>query len=116
MEVTLQDVASQVTELSKQLEQLGGRLEEFSGIERRLTGHVETNLKAAVDELKHQAIVNMEELKREVKLTADGYGGTLEHIERELVALNKKVDTRLEDHDLVLANHNERITTLAKRG
>ena len=109
MEVTLEQVAAQVSEVAKHVAEVSRQLGET---EQRLKAHVDE----AKKDLKHQAQVYKEELKQEVKLGAEEYGGTLGHIERELAALNKKVDTRLEDHDLVLGNHNERITTLAKRG
>jgi septation ring formation regulator EzrA len=85
MGVTLEHVAEQIADLSKQLS--------------------ETKV-----HLKNEARINMEELKAEVKLGAEGYGATLQKIERELVDLNKKVDTKFGDHDFVLADHNTRIS------
>jgi hypothetical protein len=108
MEVTLQDVANQVAAMSKQLDK-------FEGMEGRLTVHVETHLKAAVDELKHQATLNMEELKQEVTMAAEGYGGTLESIDRRLDRIEKDWQKDFDIHSKTLKNHAERIDTLAKR-
>ena len=48
-------------------------------------------------------------------MASSGYAGTVEGIERELIALNKTVDTKFAAHDLVLANHHKRISTLENR-
>ena len=50
-----------------------------------------------------------------IRTAAEGYGMNLDRIERELAALNNKMDTKLGDHDRVLANHNDRITSLETR-
>ena len=105
MQITPEQIASQFADISKQL----------AGMEGRLTGHVDKQLAAAVKELKHQAQIYKEELKEEVKLGAEGYGATLEGIQRELADLNKKVDTTLGDHDRVLTDHSKRIITLEGR-
>jgi hypothetical protein len=105
MEVTLLDVANQISALAK-------RLDQFDGIESRLTAHVDTKLAAAVVELKRHAQIHKEELRDDVKKAAEGYDATLKKIDEELAALNKKVDTKFGDHDLVLANHNKRLTKL----
>jgi hypothetical protein len=101
MEVTLETVAAQVSEISKQLETIGG-------IEGRLTAHASK----LTDEIKHQARIHKEELKDEVKKAAEGYDATLRKIEGELSDLNAKVGTGFHDHDLVLKDHNERILKL----
>jgi hypothetical protein len=59
--------------------------------------------------------LHREALRQDAKAVADGYAATLEGIERELADLNKKVDTKFSDHDLVLADHNKRISRLEKR-
>ena len=113
MEVTLQDVANQVTAIARQLEKLDGRLEKIDG---RLDGSDArlNRLEGMEARLKHQAQVYRDELKEEVRNAAEAYGGVLAGINRELVELNKKVDTRFGDHDLIFANHNERIAYLEK--
>lgn len=97
MEDRLEQVAIQVADISKQL----------SGFEARVI--------TAVADLKDQGRINVEELKDEVKLLGEGYVATLEGIERKLSDLNTKIDTKFSDHDLVLANHNTRITKLEQR-
>lgn len=97
MDDRLEQVAIQVADISKQL----------SGFEARVI--------TAVADLKEQGRFNVEELKDEVKLLGEGYVATLEGIERKLSDLNTKIDTNLSDHDLVLANHNTRITKLEQR-
>lgn len=108
MEDKLEQIGAQVTDLSKQVAgQLADVSKQLSGFEHHLT--------TAVRDLKHQAQVNMEALRTEVKVAAEGYGAILGGIERELTDLNTKVDTKFGDHDLVLANHNTRITKLEQR-
>lgn len=77
------------------------------------------SIKTHIDQFEQRAELRMqmhfENLETKVTLAAEGYGATLQKIERELADLNKKVDTKLSDHDLVLADHNRRITELKKR-
>ena len=80
-----------------------------------MTAHVDTQLSAAVSELKHQATLHKEELRDDVKKAAEGYDATLRKIERGLSDLNKKVDNGFRDHAVILKDHGARITTLEKR-
>ena len=115
MEPTLEQVAGQISDLSKQVagqaadlsKQIVGQAGQLAELSKQLS---ETKI-----ELKTHARVNMEELKSEVKLAAEGYGATLEGIERQLSDLNTKFDTKCGNHDLVLTNHNTRITKLEQR-
>ena len=59
--------------------------------------------------------MHFENLETKVTLAADGYGGTLQKIERELADLNKKVDTKFDDHAAILRDHSKRIVALEKR-
>ena len=70
---------------------------------------------AAEKRLSDGAQVHMEELKTLVKLTAEGYGATLESIDRRLDRLEQKVDNGFSDHAKLLANHEQRITELEHR-
>lgn len=81
---------------------------------RTVTANVETIVETAKDELKHQATVNVEEVKQQATAIAESYGGVLDGIHRQLQDLNAKVDVKFRDHDLVLANHHGRITKLEK--
>lgn len=77
-----------------------------------IAAEMSKQLSAATNELNHQARLNMEELKTHVTLAAEGYGGTLERIERELVELKTEIKKDSGNHDLILKSHNERITAL----
>lgn len=145
MEVTLQDVASQLTAISARLDKVDNTVD---GMETRLTAHVDKKLLEATDELKQQAAANLKELKQQatenleelkqqavenlkelkhqaemnaedlqtlVKATAEGYGANLDRIDRELKELNKSVKTTLADHARVLATHSKHIDALEKR-
>lgn len=85
--------------------------EQFTGAETRLT----EGFTAAETRLSDGAKVHMEGLKSLVKLTAEGYGATLERIERQFVELNTKWDTTIGDHEKALKNHGRRITALERR-
>ena len=61
------------------------------------------------------AQMNMEELRTATRLVAEGYGVTLERIERQLNELNTKWDTTIGDHDKALRDHAARITALEHR-
>ena len=56
--------------------------------------------------------IHFEQMEGLVKRAAEGYGATLGSIDRRLKRLEKKWDTKITDHDRVLANHNERISSL----
>ena len=74
--------------------------DQFAAAERRLVG---------------QYTIYAEEMKTEAKLAAEGYGATLEGIDRSLKELAVKWDTKIADHDLVLFDHAKRIENLERR-
>jgi aromatic ring-cleaving dioxygenase len=96
---------------------LGERLEKQIGesLEKRLGERLEKSLSEAKHELKLQARLDKEELKDQIQKAAEGYAASLDSIDRRLRELNAKVDTKFDDHDRVLANHNERLTNLERR-
>ena len=53
-----------------------------------------------------------EDLKDTVKRAAEGYGATLDRIERDLGELTQKVEIGFADRDKILSDHEQRITTL----
>ena len=53
-----------------------------------------------------------EESKDSVQKAAEGYGETLDRIERDLGAMNRKLDDGLTDHATIPAEHTGRITAL----
>ena len=102
-------------------------------VEKRLSGAFEQRIKTHIDQFEQRADqsfkthvdqfeqraelrmqMHFENLETKVTLAAEGYGSTLKKIERELVDLNKKVDEKFADHDLVLMDHNKRITAQEK--
>jgi gas vesicle protein len=105
------------TEIANQLSGVEKRLaadisKQLSNVEERLGAHVSRALAQATTELKRQGQIYKEELKDEVKLAAEGYSATLEGIERRLTEISTTFATKFGDHDLVLADHNKRITKL----
>ncbi len=102
-------------------ERLATRLEErlpkrvADDVEMRLEGVIIRRLDEAETRLSEGARVYMEELKSLVKLSAEGYGATLEHIERQLTELNTKFEIKVGDHDRVLHDHASRIKALERR-
>ena len=64
------------------------------------------------DRLEAQSTLQVEELRDLVQRAAEGYGATLEHINRRLGEIHESVTRRLDDHDAALENHAKRITTL----
>lgn len=70
-----------------------------------ITNSVETSME-------RRMTVHFDRMEGLVKLAAEGYDATLKSIDRRLKRLEKKWDTKISDHDRVLANHNERISGL----
>lgn len=64
------------------------------------------------DEIIKNCRILVEDAKDSAKQAAEGYGATLQRIETDLGKLNRKMDTKLSDHDRVLANYNERLLAL----
>ncbi len=88
----------------------------FDASERRLTQTlsqvVARQLETAQQHLEGRLQVHAEDLKGLVTKAAEGYGATLETIDRKLGALNRKVDVGFADHGKVLADHSRRIVRL----
>jgi molybdopterin converting factor small subunit len=84
--------------------------------ELRLFDSFEARIKTHIDQFEQRAELRMqmhfENLEGKVTNAAEGYGATLKNIERDLADLNKKVDIKFRDNDLVLSNHNQRIRKL----
>jgi 5-formaminoimidazole-4-carboxamide-1-beta-D-ribofuranosyl 5'-monophosphate synthetase len=106
MDPQFQELAREIAEaVEKRLQTV------FVDSEGRIKTHIDEFKIGAEERMK----MHFENLEEKVKLAGDGYVGTLEGIERELSELNKKVDTKFGDHDLVLVDHNQRIVKLEKR-
>ncbi len=82
----------------------------FDASERRLTETlsqvVARQLETAQQHLEGRLQVHAEDLKGLVTKAAEGYGTTLETIDRKLGALNRKVDAGFADHGKILADHS----------
>jgi hypothetical protein len=63
---------------------------------------------------RHRLQVQTEELRELVRVSAEGYGGTLERIERDLSGFREEWRSKTADTDRVLANHLERIVALER--
>ena len=102
--------------MDSQFDELAERLsieiaKQLGAVEQRLTARVDH----AEEELKRHSKAHMESLEEKVTLAAEGYGATLESIERSLKELSNKWDTKITDHDLALSNHAKRIENLEQR-
>jgi phosphopentomutase len=98
----------------------------FQELAREIEAHLraafvdsEARIKEHIDRFEERAEKRMqmhfENLEGTVRLAAEGYGATLEGIDRRLEELNQKFDTKFGDHDLVLADHGKRISNLEQR-
>lgn len=83
---------------------------QFAGAEARLSAQ----FTGAEERLATGAKMHMEELRSMIKVTAEGYGATLDRIDRQLAELNAKFDTKFGDHDKVLLDHASRISALER--
>jgi uncharacterized protein Yka (UPF0111/DUF47 family) len=144
MDPQFQELASQIADavekrlssaiekrLNSHLETLDERIKtHIDQFEQRRSGTFEARTKARletlgerikthIDQFEQRAELRMqmhfENLESRVTTAAEGFGATLQKIERDLSDLNKKVDTKFRDNDFVLSNHNRRITKLEKR-
>ena len=67
---------------------------------------------AIADQIEHRMNVHFERMSDLVKRSADGYGATLESIDRRLDRLEKKVDNGFADQARVLRQHTSEINTV----
>jgi len=95
--------------MDPQLEELAERLK------RELATVVADQFAAAEGRLVGQFRIHAEEMKAQVRLSAEGYGATLEGIDRRLRDLATKWNTKITDHDLVLSDHAKRVQTLERK-
>ena len=84
----------------------------FDAIDERLDA-----MDRKFDELptKSDLKVFMEEMASQVKTAAEGYGATLEAIDRRLQRISTQIRTKDRDRDLVLKDHGKRISALERR-
>ena len=67
---------------------------------------------AAENRLVGEYKIHTEEMKSAVKLLAEGYGASLDAIDRRLDNLERGWTARFGDHESLLRNHEQRITGL----
>jgi hypothetical protein len=82
--------------------------EQFAGAETRLS----EQFTGAETRLANGAKSHMEELREMPRLAAEGYGATLESIDRRLDRLELKVDNGFADHAKILRQHTVQINAL----
>lgn len=82
---------------------------------KTISQDVARQLETAVKHLDDRTAIYMEGAKDLVKKAAEGYGGTLEAIDRRLGELATKWDTTIADHSLALQDHGKRIELLERR-
>lgn len=122
MDPQLQEAAKQIADaverrlvarLSDRFDAFEERLESrFGTFEHRVDGLVAMRLGEAETRLAEGAKAHAEELRDLVKLAAEGYGATLESIDRRLDRLEKKVDNGFADQARVLRQHTSEINTV----
>ena len=69
---------------------------------------------AAERRLSEQAQANVEAVREQAKLAAEGYAATLDSINRHLHGIEAAVGIKFADHDKVLASHGDRLTALER--
>ena len=139
MDLQLQDVVKQIADavdrrLADRFDEAEARLgNRFDEAEARLGNRfdeAEAHLASRFDEagarlanrfdeaearLANAAKAHMEELRDLVKVTAEGYGATLDGINRRLDRIEKKVDDGFADQGKVLREHTMQVNALKHR-
>jgi hypothetical protein len=134
MDPQFQELASEIADAVEK--RLSGAFEERLAIkiEERLSGAFEQRVKTHIDQFEQRADLRLkthidqfekraelrmqmhfENLEKTVTLAAEGYGATLQQIERGLGKLGETLETKFGDHDSVLKDHSRRIIELEKR-
>jgi hypothetical protein len=112
------DVSQQVTLVGQQLrKELSGDVSQQvtlvgQQLRKELSGDIAKQLETAGEHLAGRMQVHAEELRDLMQKAAEGYGGTLDGIQRELKEFREEWRKKAADTDLILADHNSRITSL----
>ena len=77
--------------------------------------HVTEVVTTAEIRLARQAQVNVEAVKEEARLAAEGYGGVLQSIDARLSRLESDLTKQFTHYDAVLKNHHERLGKLEQQ-
>ena len=114
----LERVETKIDRLETRFDHLETRFDHletrFDGLEIRF-GVLETRfdgLEAKVDENARRNDIQIEHVRDDIRKLGESFGGVLERIERRLAESQTETNTRLADHELVLRDHNRRITAL----
>lgn len=83
-------------------------------LSEKLTRVIVEQLETAQQHLEGCMQMHAEDLKDHVTKAADGYGGTLDGIQRELKDFRAEWRNKADDTDLILANHAGRIDAIEK--
>lgn len=87
---------------------------QFEELAREIVRRVDARLEEFHGRNEHRLQVHFERTSTLVKEAAEGYGGTLESIDRRLSRLEKKWEKNFANHTGILANHNQRLGELEK--
>ncbi len=90
--------------------------ERLTNAESTLGERFQKELGATELRLSEQYKTAVEAVRYEVRLAAEGYGGTLEAVQRDIHALDVKFSSTLQVHAKVLAQHSRDIDELKGRG
>lgn len=106
--------------MDPQFEELAQRLKtELAAVvadhlKRELATVVVDQFAAAESRLVGQYKIYAEEMKAQVTRAAEGYGATLQSLDRRLDRLERDWTARFGDHESLLRNHEQRISGLEK--
>jgi gas vesicle protein len=108
------DVSYQVTRLGQQLrKELSDEMtQQVTSLGQQLSRDIAKQLETASEHLAGHMQVHAEELKDQVTKAAEGYGGTLDGIQRELKDFREEFRNHASNTKLILADHNSRISSL----
>lgn len=112
IETKVDQIETKVGQIETKLDQLEKKVD-LLPTKADLEGFAtKADLVVFTDEIKNHMGIMLGHFKETVRNAAEGYGATLERIERDLREMNQRFDVKFGDHDGVLTNHNQRITAL----
>ena len=79
------------------------------------TKDIEKRLEQFATSGESRMTVHFERMEGLVMRAAEGFDATLGSIDRRLKRLERKWDTRILDHEKILATHNERLKTVERQ-
>ena len=99
------DMREQIRRLEERFDGLGKKVDRLP---------TRDELAGFKDEIIKNFRILAEDAKQSAKNAAEGYGGTLEKIGRDLAELKQDMVTKFSDHDKALANHSQRLATVER--